>query len=152
MDEDPDREIEINVSLLKRSIGVVEKLSSHLKCVILPTGTKAYGVHLMDHFPFRQDLALQETLPRIPEPYASQMFYYNQRKILFVPNNDVYCLAQALSTFLSLYAEINGEGSAVIFPGTEKSWKSLSNDSSSDIVAKVSIYASLHSEVTSEQR
>jgi hypothetical protein len=173
MDEDPDKEISTNVELIRRAVTAVENLSNNLKFVVLPTGTKAYGVHLIDEFPFSKDLPCKESLPRIPEPYASQMFYYNQTDMLssmskgkpwtwcevipdmivgFVPNNNIYCLAQALSTYLSLYAEINGKGSEVAFPGTEKSYQILSNDSFQDIVAKASILASLRPEVSSEQR
>ncbi|KAH7000002.1 hypothetical protein EDB80DRAFT_726028 [Ilyonectria destructans] len=173
MDADPAKEISTNVDLLSRAIRAVEGLAPNLKFVVLPTGTKAYGVHLIDEFPFKNDLPLKESLPRIPEPHASQMFYYNQCDELaalskskawtwcdvipdvivgFVPNNNIYCLAQALSLYLSLYAEINGKGSEVQFPGTEESWKILSNDSSQDIVAKVAIYASLHPEKSSGQR
>ncbi|KAH6976936.1 hypothetical protein BKA56DRAFT_632876 [Ilyonectria sp. MPI-CAGE-AT-0026] len=173
MDADPAKEISTNVDLLSRAIRAVEGLAPNLKFVVLPTGTKAYGVHLIDDFPFKNDLPLKESLPRIPEPHASQMFYYNQCDELaalskgkawtwcdvipdvivgFVPNNNIYCLAQALSLYLSLYAEINGKGSEVQFPGTEESWKILSNDSSQDIVAKVAIYASLHPEKSSGKR
>jgi hypothetical protein len=161
------------VELLAKAITAIDKLSPNLKFVVMPTGTKAYGVHLIDKFPFANDLPLKETLPRIPEPFASQMFYYNQLDMLasmskgkswtwcdvipdmvigFVPNNNAYCLAQVLSTYLSLHAEINGECSEVQFPGTENSYNILSNDSSQDILAKASIYASLHPEVTSGQR
>ncbi|KAF7537188.1 hypothetical protein G7054_g3886 [Neopestalotiopsis clavispora] len=173
MDGDPAKEIEINLELVKRAVTAIEHLSSNLEFVVLPTGTKAYGVHLIDQFPFSDKLPLKESLPRIPEPYASQMFYYNQADMLssmskgkswtwcevmpdvivgFVPNNNIYCLAQALGTYLSLYAEINGKGSEVIFPGTEKSYEILSNDSSQDIVAKASIIASLRPEISSGQR
>ena len=164
MDPDPAKEISINVDLLHNAITVVEKLASNLKFVVLPTGTKAYGVHLIDDFPFSKDLPLKESLPRIPEPYASQMFYYNQCDELaalskgkawtwcdvipdmivgFVPNNNIYCLAQTLGLYLSLYAHINGKGAEVQFPGTDLSYKSLCNDSSQDIVAKTAIQASL---------
>ncbi|KAH7133400.1 hypothetical protein B0J13DRAFT_562310 [Dactylonectria estremocensis] len=173
MDADPAKEISINVDLLSRAIHAVEALAPNLKFVVLPTGTKAYGVHLIDEFPFKNDLPLKESLPRIPEPHASQMFYYNQCDELaalskgkawtwcdvipdvivgFVPNNNIYCLAQALGLYLSLYAEINGKGSEVQFPGTEESWKILSNDSSQDIVAKIAIHASLHPDKSSGQR
>jgi hypothetical protein len=173
MDGDPEKEISINVELVRRAVTAIEHLSPKLKFVVLPTGTKAYGVHLMDHFPFPENLPLKESLPRIPEPYASQMFYYNQTDMLslmsqgkswtwcevipdvivgFVPNNNIYCLAQVLATYLSLYAEINGEGSEVVFSGTEKSYKILSNDSSQDAVAKISIIASLRPEISSGQR
>lgn len=173
MDPDPSKEISINVELLSRAVSAVEHLSSNLKFVVLPTGTKAYGVHLLDKFPFASDLPLRESLPRIPEPYASEMFYYSQTDMLsamsrgkpwtwceiipdmivgFVPNNNIYCLAQFLALYLSLYAHVNGTGAEVPFPGTEVSWRNKSNDSSQDICAKVSIVASLRPEVSSEQR
>ncbi|KAK0385088.1 hypothetical protein NLU13_7566 [Sarocladium strictum] len=165
MDPDAAKEVQINVDLLHNAITAVEKLAPNLQFVVLPTGTKAYGVHLLDQFPFKADLPLRETLPRIPEPHASQMFYYSQCDELaslsagkawtwcdvipdvivgFVPNNNIYCLAQMLALYLSLYAEINGEGAEVAFPGTDLSWRALSNDSSQDVVAKTAIVASLH--------
>jgi hypothetical protein len=100
------------------------------------------------------------------------MFYYHQIDLLqdlskgkawtfcdvipdvivgFVPNNNIYCLAQVLSLYLSLYREIEGEGAEVVFPGTMQSWKCKSNDSSQDIVAKFAIYASLHPEISGGQ-
>lgn len=173
MDPDPAKEISINVDLLSKSVRAVEKLAPNLKFVVLPTGTKAYGVHLLKDFPFKNDLPLKESLPRIPEPYASQMFYYNQCDELaelsknkawtwcdvipdniigFVPNNNIYCLAQAVGLYLALYTELNGKGSEVPFPGSEISWNNLSNESSQDIVGKIAIYASLHPEKSSGQR
>jgi len=117
MDPDPVKECEINVQLLERAVTAVEHLSKNLKFVVLPTGSKAYGAHLIDLFPFKDNLPLTEDLPRIPEPYASQMFYYTQVDFLnkhcagkewswcevrpdvivgFVPNNNIYCLPQHL--------------------------------------------------------
>ncbi|KAK4941420.1 hypothetical protein LTR10_018689 [Elasticomyces elasticus] len=172
MDPDPEKEISINVALLERAVTAVEKLSDSLKFVVLPTGTKAYGVHLIENFPWKDKLPLSESLPRIPEPYASQMFYYNQLDILksmskgkswtfcdiipdvvvgFVPNNNIYCLAQALSLYLSLVHDIEGPGAEVVFPGTMESWSIQSNDSSQDIIARFAIYASLHPEVSAGQ-
>jgi hypothetical protein len=93
------------------------------------------------------------------------MFYYNQIDLLatkskgkrwsfcdirpdivvgYVPNNNFYCLPQVLAIYLSLFANVEGKGATVPFPGNTKSWKSLSNDSSQDIIAKFSIWASLH--------
>lgn len=173
MDADPEKEVTINRDLLSKAIKAVESLAPNLKFVVLPTGTKAYGVHLLDKFPFSDKLPLSEDLPRIPEPYASQMFYYGQCDELaelskgktwtwcdvipdviigFVPNNNVYSLAQALGLYLSLYAEVYGKGSEVQFPGTEKSYKILSNDSSQDIVAKTAIIASLNPEESGGKR
>ncbi|KAG2419077.1 hypothetical protein HFD88_002181 [Aspergillus terreus] len=172
MDMAPANEIEINVRILRNAMTVIEKLSPNLRFVALPTGTKRYGVHLVDEFPWKNDLPLRESLPRIPEPHASQVFYYNQIDLLksmsegkpwtyctvmpdviigFVPNNNVYCLAQWLAIYLSLYREINGEGAEVVFPGTMESWRIKSNDSSQDIIARFAIYASLHPEVSGGQ-
>jgi hypothetical protein len=78
MDPVAPKECEINVLLLARAVKAIENLSPKLKFVVLPTGTKAYGIHLIDNFPFKNNLPLKETLPRIPEPYASEMFYYTQ--------------------------------------------------------------------------
>lgn len=166
-EEDPSEEISINVELLKRAVTAVEALSPNLKFVLLPTGTKAYGVQCLADFPFADKLPLSEDLPRIPEPYRSQNFYYNQTDWLeaqskdkswtfceirpdvvvgFVPNNNVYCLAQTLATYLACYREVEGEGAECAFPGTAKSWKILSNDSGQDIIARFAIHAALHPE------
>ena len=126
-------------------------------------------MHLIDAFPWKDKLPLAESLPRIPEPYASQNFYYNQLDLLnsmsagkswkycdiipdvvvgFVPNNNIYCLAQALALYLSLVRKIDGEGAQVVFPGTMESWNIKSNDSSQDIIARFAIYASLHPDIS----
>jgi hypothetical protein len=117
-------------------------------------------------------LPLKESHPRIPEPYASEMFYYNQLDHLkqlsankawtfcdvipdviigFVPHNNIYCLPQALGLYLSLYRYINGEGAEVVFPGTDNSWNNLVNDSSQDLIARFAIQASLHPELSGGQ-
>ncbi|KAL5319239.1 hypothetical protein ACEPPN_012289 [Leptodophora sp. 'Broadleaf-Isolate-01'] len=171
MDLDSDKECTINVKLLDRAVTAVENLSPNLEFVVLPTGTKAYGVHLIKDMPFTPPLV--ESMPRLPEPFASQNFYYAQVDHLaaasqgkrwkycevtpdmvvgFVPNNNIYCLAQTLATYLSLYAAIEGKGATCDFPGTEKSWLNKSNDSSQDIVARFAIYASLHPEISHRQR
>ncbi|KAK5128223.1 hypothetical protein LTR85_002890 [Meristemomyces frigidus] len=165
--EDPSEEISTNVELLKRAVTAIDNLSTNLKFVLLPTGTKAYGVHCLANFPFADKLPLSEGLPRIPEPYQSQNFYYYQTDWLqsqanskqwtwcevrpdvvigFVPNNNTYCLAQTLATYLACFREVEGEGAECAFPGTEKSWKNLSNDSSQDVIARFCIHAALHPE------
>jgi nucleoside-diphosphate-sugar epimerase len=40
MDAEPEKEISINVDLLKRAVTVIENLSHLLRFVVLPTGTK----------------------------------------------------------------------------------------------------------------
>ncbi|KAL2794845.1 hypothetical protein BJX66DRAFT_351009 [Aspergillus keveii] len=170
---DPQEEIRVNVELLKRAVTAVDKLSAKLEFVLLPTGVKAYGVHLLDKFPLASNLPLSESLPPIPEPHKSNLFYYPQITLLqslsqnkpwtyaevmpdivvgFVPNNNAYCLAQWLALYLSLYREVNGAGAEVVFPGTLKSWGIKSNDSGQDIIARFAIHASLHPEITSGER
>ncbi|KAK3116446.1 hypothetical protein LTR53_003172 [Teratosphaeriaceae sp. CCFEE 6253] len=162
---DPAEETRTNVALLHRAVTAAESLSAHLQFVLLPTGTKAYGVHCLADFPFAASLPLAETLPRIPEPWRSANFYYAQTDWLasqsrgkgwtwcevrpdvvvgFVPNNNVYCLAQTLATYLSCVREVEGEGAEVAFPGNGKSWVVESNDSSQDVIARFCIHAALH--------
>lgn len=45
-----------------------------------------------------------------------------------------------------MYALVEGKGAKVPFPGTERAYESLFNDASADIIAKFSIWASLHPE------
>ena len=40
MDAEPEKEISINVDLLKRAVTAIENLAPSLKFVVLPTGTK----------------------------------------------------------------------------------------------------------------
>lgn len=166
--ENPEEEIKINIELLERAVLATQALANdNLKFILLPTGTKAYGVQMLDQFPFADRLPMNEDLPRIPEPFRSQNFYYNMCDWLekeskgkswtwcevrpdmvpgFVPNNNVYSLAQTLATYLACYRELEGEGEECPFPGTEISWKNLSNDSSQDIIARFSIHCALHPE------
>lgn len=158
--------------MLERAVTAIEHLSPKLSYVVLPSGTKIYGCQMLDKFPFSNDLPLKETLPPIPEPYLSQLFYYNQIDCLkriskgkswnwcevrpdniigFVPNNNAYCLAQTLALYLSLYRFVEGEGAKCPFPGNEKSWVNKYNESPQDMVAHFSIYASLHPEKTASQ-
>ncbi|KAL4919161.1 hypothetical protein BDW62DRAFT_46140 [Aspergillus aurantiobrunneus] len=173
MDPDSQKEIQVNVALLRRAVTAVANLSTSLAFVALPTGAKAYGVHLLEKFPFGDRLPLNESLPPIPEPFASQLFYYPQIELLqrlsagkawsfcevmpdvvvgFVPNNNAYCLAQWLALYLSLYREINGPGAEVVFPGNARSWAIKSNDSCQDTIGRFTIHASLHPETTAGQR
>ncbi|MCJ1298326.1 hypothetical protein MMC08_001115 [Hypocenomyce scalaris] len=134
---------------------------------------KAYGVHLLkEGFPFKDQLPLREDLPRIPEPYASENFYYHEVDALqklahgkswtwcevrpdvvvgYVPNNNTYCLAQTLGIYLSLYAAIEGHGASCPYPGPPDAYTALANTTAQDILARFSIYASLHPSATGER-
>jgi hypothetical protein len=158
--------------MLERAVTAIESLSSKLSYVVLPSGTKIYGCQMLERFPFANNLPLKETLPPIPEPDLSQLFYYNQIDCLkriskgkscnwceirpdniigFVPNNNAYCLAQTPALYLSLYRAVEGEGAKCPFPGTDKSWVNKYNESPQDMVAHFSIFVSLHPEKTASQ-
>lgn len=180
----------VNSSMLEKAVVAVEALSPVFEYLVLPTGTKvnaplppllyhykqadscitqAYGIHLPGNFIFGDQLPLRESLPRIPEPHASEMFYYWETDALtrlsegkkwtwcevrpdlvvgFVPNDNSHCLAQTLGIYLSLYRHVRGEGSEVPWPGTTKSYNVLSSQTSQDIMARFSIWASLNPEKT----
>lgn len=69
----------------------------------------------------------------------------------FVPQNNAMNIAQALGLFLSLWRDVEGEGSEVRFPGNSDAWKALHTDTSQDILARFHIYASLHPQQTTER-
>ena len=89
--------------MLRAAVQSIESLSPKLSFVTLITGTKvsfsflkpwtsyclpkyyrpqAYGVYLLDKFPFRGQVPLKEDLPRVPAEYAKDLFYYHQVDLL----------------------------------------------------------------------
>ncbi|KAK5130066.1 hypothetical protein LTR08_002499 [Meristemomyces frigidus] len=153
----------INVELLTNAIGGCEICCPNMRFFTLQTGGKAYGVEFADKVDYNPPLS--ETLPRIPGPYAQNIFYYDQCDIMkrasegkywtyceirpdaivgFVPQNNGMNIAQAVGIFLSLWREVEGEGSEVRFPGNNDAWTALHTDTSQDILARFHIYASLH--------
>ncbi|MDI1492514.1 MAG: hypothetical protein OHK93_003728 [Ramalina farinacea] len=155
---------EANVDILSTAVKAVDAVCPNVAFWTLQTGGKAYGVEFVNEgIPFHPPL--KESTPRIPEPYASNIFYYPQYDTLrdlskgkswkfceirpdaiigFVPNNNAMNLAQALALFLSMYASVEGRGSEVPYPGTDDAYKSLHTDTSQDILARFHIHASLH--------
>jgi hypothetical protein len=97
---------------------------------------QAYGIEFADKIPLK--VPSKETDPRIPTPYASNIFYYTQHDHLLaasaskpwkfceirpdviigaVPAGNAMNLAQCLGLFLSLWRTLHGPGSNVPFPG-----------------------------------
>lgn len=70
------------------------------------------------------------------------------QQIGFVPNGSAFNLAAHWATYLSLYALVQGAGAGVPFPGTLKAYDSLYNEASAEIIAKSTVWASLHPEQT----
>ncbi|TKA60631.1 hypothetical protein B0A55_10590 [Friedmanniomyces simplex] len=117
-------------------------------CEILTnaTGGKAYGVEFSDKVPYNPPLS--ESLPRIPEPYADNIFYYAQHDIMLRAS------AQKPWTFCEIRPDAIvgfGEGSAVGFPGSVEAWEAVHTDTSQDILARFHIFASLRPQETSER-
>jgi nucleoside-diphosphate-sugar epimerase len=163
---DMQQELEDAVNMFKRSTIAMDHLSPALEFVVLQTGAKMYGCHLLENHPTDYiHVPLSEDQPRLKQPYHDMLFYHPQidwitgyakeKKwswcetrpdiiIGFVPNQNFYSLATVLGIYLSLYATVEGRGVECPFPGTEKSWVAKSNDSSSDMIARQTIHLSLN--------
>lgn len=150
--------------MLQKAITAVDRLSPRLEFVVLQTGGKYYGCHLLDKRPREHfKLPLSESLPRLSPP-NDKLFYYPQLDWLqsyaadkkwnwneprpdliigFVPTQNFYCISTMMGVFLSLFRELYGPGAECPFPGTANSWRSLSIDTSSDMIARQTLHAAL---------
>lgn len=151
--------------MFRRSITAINALSTKLEFVVLQTGAKMYGCHLLAAHPTDYiSVPLSESSPRLRPPYGDSLFYHPQLDWLasfaadkswnwcdtrpdiiigFVPNQNFYSLATSVGVFLSLWREKEGEGSTVPYPGSETAWRARSHDSSSDMIARQTIHLSL---------
>ncbi|MCJ1408086.1 hypothetical protein MMC19_002159 [Ptychographa xylographoides] len=162
----------INVALLSAAVQAVKQLCPHLEFWTLQTGGKAYGVEFYGQDGIQYHPPLRESSLRIPEPYASNVFYYAQYDELarlnvgqnwrfceirpdvivgFVPQGNAMGFAEAVGLWLSLYVSVEGEGKEVVFPGDEEVWKAVHSDTSQDVLAQFHVFASLHPEEVSER-
>ncbi|KAF1990405.1 hypothetical protein K402DRAFT_348505 [Aulographum hederae CBS 113979] len=164
--KDLQQELEDAVDMFKRSTIALDHLSPALEFVVLQTGAKMYGCHLLENHPTDYiHVPLSEDQPRLKEPYHDMLFYHPQLDwitsyaaskkwnwcdtrpdiiIGFVPNQNFYSLATVLGIFLSLYRAVEGDGATCPFPGTNKSWVAKSNDSCSDMIARQTLHLSLN--------
>jgi hypothetical protein len=69
----------------------------------------------------------------------------------FAPSGSAFNLVAHWATYLALYSIVEGNGARVPFPGVEAGYKALYNDVSSDMIGKLSIWASLHPDRTSSE-
>ncbi|KAJ5543896.1 hypothetical protein N7494_005175 [Penicillium frequentans] len=164
--DDAAEECRLNKEMLRAAVQSLETLSSRLAFVVLITGTKAYGVYLLDKFPFRGQVPLKEDLPRVPAEYAKDLFYYHEVDLLHelsagkpwswcevrpdvivgvAPFGNANCMAQTMGIYLGLYRALEGAGARVAFPGNDTTWRLLSTDSNQDIIARFCIFSSLQS-------
>lgn len=160
------QELEDAVNMFKRSTVAMDHLCPSLDFVVLQTGAKMYGCHLLDNHPTDYiHVPLSEDQPRLKHPYHDMLFYHPQLDwitayskgkkwswcdtrpdiiIGFVPNQNFYSLGTVLGIFLALYSSVEGKGAECPFPGTDKSWNAKSNDSSSDMIARQTLHLSLY--------
>ncbi|KAI9720440.1 MAG: hypothetical protein M1812_002946 [Candelaria pacifica] len=167
MSVDQKQEVQDAVTMLSHSITAIDTLSTKLEFVVLQLGTKMYGVDPYSRFTQYMMPPFHESLTQIPEPHSSPLFYHHQIDWLstyshskpwtwcetrpdaiigFHPVPNFYSLPTPLAIYLSLYADIHGQGAECPFPGTPKSYIALNNDSSAEIIARGSIHLSLHAE------
>lgn len=151
--------------LLKNSVEALETLAPGLRSVILQTGGKGYGLE----FPKEVGISppLREDMPRIPEPWYSNIFYYTQYDLLeemskgkkwtfseirpdgivgFVPGNNAMNMAQGIALYLSIYRLVHGKDAEVPFPGHAHGYHSTHSDTFQDLLARMEIYAAVHPE------
>ncbi|KAH7123158.1 hypothetical protein EDB81DRAFT_700019 [Dactylonectria macrodidyma] len=152
-----------NTNLLDVAVRAVEKVSPKLQVVILQTGGKGYGLEFPKEVGIHPPLA--ENCPRIPEPWASKIFYYTQYDLLkelskgkqwtfsevrpdgivgFAPGSNAMNMAQGIAIYLSMYREVKGAGMTVPFPGYEHGYHATHSDTFQDILSKLEIFAALH--------
>lgn len=162
---DYNQELKDAVAMFQRSTIAMDHLSPALEFVVLQTGAKMYGCHLLENHPSDYiPVPLSEDSPRLRPPYHDLLFYHPQLDwiteyakdkswnwcdtrpdiiIGFVPNQNFYSLGTVLGIHLALFREVEGEGTECPFPGTSKSWVAKSNDSSSDMIARQTLHLSL---------
>ena len=151
--------------MFRRSTTALDHLSPALEFVVLQTGAKMYGCHLLQNHPTDYiHVPLSEDQPRLRAPAGDVLFYHPQLDwitsyakskswswcetrpdiiIGFVPNQNFYSLGTVIAIYLALFAEVEGTGAKCPFPGG-KSWNTKSNDSSADMIARQTIFLSLN--------
>ncbi|KAE8867373.1 hypothetical protein PTNB73_05467 [Pyrenophora teres f. teres] len=143
------KEQEEALDMFSKALKAVDKLCPNLEFVVLQIGTKYYGCHLkaMLPCPFSEVLFYHVQMDFIADYSKDKKWKYvvtiPDLIIGLVPNQNFYSLATTMGIYLSLWKEVYGEGAECPFPGTEKVWKALSNDSSSDMIARQTIHLTL---------
>jgi hypothetical protein len=169
---DLPKEYQENTDMFKRATVAVDHLCPNLEHVVLQTGAKHYGCHLLSNRPANLIPPFAESTPRMQPPASDGLFYLPQLDFLaevargkrwgwsdprpdiivgFVPNQNFYSLGMALGIYLSLRREVDGAGAACPFPGTAASWVAKSNDSSADVIARQTLHVALHPDLSARQ-
>ncbi|KAF9072204.1 hypothetical protein BDP27DRAFT_1290701 [Rhodocollybia butyracea] len=160
--DDAKVEVEMNCSMFDRALGALEQFCPDLEFVVFPGGTRAYGIYQSGG---TWSPPLKESMGRLPPPAGDEIYYYKFEDMLkersdgkkwtwcevtpdaiigFTPNGSTYNLTAHWALYLSVFAAVEGKGATVPFPGSEEGWHAMYNEGSSEIIAKISIWASLN--------
>lgn len=150
--------------MVRRAVTAIDHLSTKLEFIVLQTGSKMYGCHLLRARPEYITVPLHENLGRLKPPHYDDLFYHRQLDWItsysagkawnwcetrpdvivgFTPSPNYYSLAKSLAIYLALFKDVEGKGADCPFPGTRKSWLARSNDSSSEMIARQTLHISL---------
>ncbi|KAE8420982.1 hypothetical protein BDV36DRAFT_305555 [Aspergillus pseudocaelatus] len=153
----------VNTDLLRTATLAISAAAPNLEAVILQTGGKGYGLEFPKEINIQPPL--HEQIPRIPEPWRRNIFYYDQYDLLmelskgsrwtfseirpdgivgFAPGSNAMNMAYGIAFYLTLYREIYGAGAAVAFPGKPHGYRSTHSDTFQDILSKMEIFAALN--------
>ncbi|KAF3002722.1 hypothetical protein E8E14_002454 [Neopestalotiopsis sp. 37M] len=153
----------INTQLLDAAVQAIEAVAPNLQSFILQTGGKGYGLEFPKDVSIRPPLT--ESNPRIPEPWADNIFYYSQYDRLaelsrgkswafseirpdgiigFTPVTNPMNLAQGIALYLELYKEVHGAGASIPFPGHQHGYTSTHTDTFQDLLSRMEIHAALN--------
>ncbi|KXH28548.1 hypothetical protein CNYM01_13465 [Colletotrichum nymphaeae SA-01] len=160
-----------NIDLLSVAIRAIEKVSPRLAFVVLQTGGKGYGLMYPDNVTLRTPL--REDSPRIPRPWADEVFYYAQHDLLrdlsrgkdwtfseirpdvivgFAPTSNAMNMARGIGIYLSVWRHVFGTGAGgvgpggrveVPFPGSLRSYRATHTDTNQDVLSKMEIFAAV---------
>ncbi|KAI0028559.1 hypothetical protein K488DRAFT_89633 [Vararia minispora EC-137] len=154
---------EVNCTLLDTSLHALKETSPNMAHFIWQTGGKYYGAHLTREViippaPWKEDA------PRLPEPFASTIFYYKQTDIIkehakssswrwndvrpehvigYGPATNAMNLALILGLYLSLYRAVHGIGAQIMLPASIAGANAISGESPADHLARSAIWLSL---------
>lgn len=158
-EEESDR---INKILFQKALDVTEKIAGkQIKCFLLQTGYKYYGVHkggkYLAHLPYQEDAPRHEglnfyyTQEDLLKDYAEK----NHWKYIITRPNIIVGVSKGnfmnFAVSLALYASIQREKcQPLIFPGNEIAWNSLVDHSDALNNGRFQIWTSTNENIRNE--
>lgn len=153
----------VNTDILRTAVLSISAIAPNIESIILQTGGKGYGLEFPNQVKIQPPL--HEQMPRIPEPWRNNIFYYAQYDLLmelsksanwtfseirpdgivgFAPGTNAMNMAHGIAFYLTLFREVYGAGASVAFPGKPHGYKSTHSDTFQDILSKMEIHAAIN--------